>query len=128
MLQARIAPSVGISPGHGGPCAGKGRLVQAERSGACRACGALRARGAWRYPAHRHQEARFIVRPSHRVTGNRKDSVAGAGWERLFVAIDDRGRIAFTAIRPDEKKGQAVQFLRNAVAYSRGWASPSSGC
>ncbi|MGJ7553883.1 IS481 family transposase [Variovorax sp. RB3P1] len=58
-----------------------------------------------------------IVRPSHRVTGNRKDSVDGAGWETLFVAIDDHARIAFTAMHPDEKKHQAVQFLQNAVTY-----------
>ena len=36
-----------------------------------------------------------IVRPSHRVTGNRRDSVDGAGWETLFVAIDDHARLAF---------------------------------
>lgn len=58
-----------------------------------------------------------IVRPSHRVTGNRRDSVDGAGWETLFVAIDDHARIAFTAMHPDEKKHQAVQFLQDAVAY-----------
>ena len=58
-----------------------------------------------------------IVRPSHRVTGNRKDTVDGAGWEMLFVAIDDHARVAFTAIHPDEKREQAVTFLRNAVAY-----------
>lgn len=58
-----------------------------------------------------------IVRPSHRVTGNRRDSVEGAGWETLFVAIDDHARIAFTAMHPDEKKLQAVEFLHNAVAY-----------
>jgi transposase InsO family protein len=58
-----------------------------------------------------------IVRPSHRVTGNRKDSVDGAGWETLFVAIDDHARLAFTAMHPDEKKEQAVRFLRNAVSY-----------
>ena len=58
-----------------------------------------------------------IVRPSHRVTGNRKDSVNGAGWEVLFVAIDDHARIAFTDIHPDEKTPNAVQFLRNAHAY-----------
>jgi hypothetical protein len=29
-----------------------------------------------------------IVQPSHRVTGNRRDSVDGAEWEMLFVAID----------------------------------------
>lgn len=58
-----------------------------------------------------------IERPSHRVTGNRRDSVDGAGWETLFVAIDDHARIAFTAMHPDERTPQAVQFLRDAVAY-----------
>jgi transposase InsO family protein len=58
-----------------------------------------------------------IVRPSHRVTGNRRDSVDGAGWEALFVAIDDHARLAFTAMHPDEKKTQAVRFLHDAVAY-----------
>ena len=61
-----------------------------------------------------------IVRPSHRVTGNRRDSVDGAGWETLFVAIDDHARVAFTAMHPDEKQAQAVLFLRNAVAYYAG--------
>ena len=58
-----------------------------------------------------------IVRPSHRVTDNRRDSVDGAGWETLFVAIDDHARLAFTAMHPDEKQAQAVLFLRNAVGY-----------
>lgn len=58
-----------------------------------------------------------IERPSHRVTGNRRDTVDGAGWEMLFVAVDDHARIAFTDMHPDEKWPQAVQFLHNAVAY-----------
>jgi transposase InsO family protein len=58
-----------------------------------------------------------IERPSHRVTGNRRDSVEGAGWEMLFVAIDDHARIAFTAMHADERTPSAVQFLRDAVAY-----------
>jgi transposase InsO family protein len=61
-----------------------------------------------------------IERPSHRVTGNRRDSVTGAGWEMLFVAVDDHARIAFTAMHPDERTAQAVQFLRDAVAYYAG--------
>ncbi|MDA8457490.1 IS481 family transposase, partial [Acidovorax sp. GBBC 3334] len=61
-----------------------------------------------------------IERPSHRVTGNRRDSVDGAGWETLFVAIDDHARIAFTAMHQDEKKQEAVAFLHNAVAYYAG--------
>lgn len=51
------------------------------------------------------------------MTGNRRDSVSGGGWEMLFVAIDDHARIAFTAMHPDEKTPQAVQFLRDAVNY-----------
>jgi transposase InsO family protein len=58
-----------------------------------------------------------IERPSHRVTGNRRDSVEGAGWEFLFVAIDDHARIGFSDMYPDERHGSARQFLRNAVAY-----------
>jgi transposase InsO family protein len=57
------------------------------------------------------------VRPNHRVTGHRRDSVDGAGRETLFVAVDDHARIAFTAMHPDETKAQAVQFLHNTVAY-----------
>ena len=58
-----------------------------------------------------------IERPSHRVTGNRRDTVDGAGWEFLFVAVDDHARVAFTAMHSDERKQSAVQFLRDAVAY-----------
>ncbi|SEL26477.1 Transposase InsO and inactivated derivatives [Roseateles sp. YR242] len=58
-----------------------------------------------------------IERPGHRVTGDRRDSVNGAGWETLFVAVDDHARIAFTEMQPDEKAPQAVQFLRDAAAY-----------
>ncbi|HEY0297378.1 MAG TPA: IS481 family transposase [Bordetella sp.] len=58
-----------------------------------------------------------IVRPSHRVTGNRRDGVDGAGWDFVFVAIDDHARVAFTDIHPDECFPSAVQFLKNAVLY-----------
>ena len=58
-----------------------------------------------------------ITRPSHRVTGNRRDRVEGSGWDFLFVAVDDHSRIAFTDMYPDERKASAVQFLRNCVAY-----------
>jgi transposase InsO family protein len=58
-----------------------------------------------------------IERRSHRITGNRRDSVNGAGWEMLFVAIDDHARIGFTQMHPDERTPAAVAFLRDAVAY-----------
>src|SRR3989442_363958 len=58
-----------------------------------------------------------IERMSHRVTGNRRDTVDGAGWEFLFVAIDDHARIGFTDMYADEGKASAAQFLQNTVAY-----------
>jgi transposase InsO family protein len=58
-----------------------------------------------------------IERPSHRVTGNRRDTFSGAGWEFLFVAVDDHARIGFTDIYPDERGPSAEQFIRNAAAY-----------
>jgi transposase InsO family protein len=56
-----------------------------------------------------------IVRTGHRVTGNPRDTVEGAGWEFLFVAIDDHARIAFTQMKPDECRPSAIAFLRATV-------------
>src|SRR5271168_2889663 len=58
-----------------------------------------------------------IRKPGHRITGNPQDETRGAGWEFLYVAIDDHSRIAFTAMLPDEKAVSASKFLRQAVAY-----------
>jgi transposase InsO family protein len=58
-----------------------------------------------------------IVRPSHRVTGNRRDTVKGHGWEYVFVAIDDHSRLAYAAIYPNEQRFSAIAFLKQAVAY-----------
>jgi hypothetical protein len=58
-----------------------------------------------------------IRKPGHRLTGNPQDETRGAGWEFLYVAVDDHSRIAFTAMLPDEKGFSASRFLRQAVAY-----------
>ena len=58
-----------------------------------------------------------IERPSHRVTGDRRDSVEGAGWEVAHVAIDDHSRAGFVQMHVDEKKTSAVAFLKAAVAH-----------
>jgi len=58
-----------------------------------------------------------IVRPGHRVTGNKCDHVPGAGWEFVHIAIDDASRIAYAKIMPDEKIGSVLEFLREALAY-----------
>ena len=117
MLQARIARSVGVSESSVSRVlarAGLSRLSDLEPA----------------VPVQRYEHAApgellhidtkklgRIERPSHRVTGNRRDSVDGAGWEFLFVAVDDHARLAYTAMHPDERKQSAVRFLRDAVAY-----------
>jgi transposase InsO family protein len=58
-----------------------------------------------------------IERMGHRITGNPRDNTDGAGWEFLFVAVDDHARIGFTDLYPDERHASAVQFLHNMLAY-----------
>jgi len=65
-----------------------------------------------------------IEATGHRITGNRRDRSRGAGWEVLFVAVDDHARIGFTDLYPDEKKQSAVQFLNNTHAYFKSLGVP----
>ena len=56
-----------------------------------------------------------IVRPGHRVTGDRRDTVDGAGWEFAHMAVDDASRWACGEMLPDERQGTAIGFLRRTV-------------
>jgi transposase InsO family protein len=59
----------------------------------------------------------------HRITGRYSGAInrhRGIGWEFVHVCIDDASRIAFTQIRPDQRKHSAVAFLKAAVAYYKG--------
>ena len=56
----------------------------------------------------------------HRITGDRQRRSRHAGWDFVFVAVDDHSRIAFTQIYPDERKESATSFLRAAVNYFAG--------
>lgn len=58
-------------------------------------------------------------RIGHRITGDRtgQSKTRGIGWEFVHVCIDDASRIAFTQIKPDERKASACAFLKAAVAY-----------
>lgn len=69
-----------------------------------------------------------IERPSHRVTGNRRDSVDGAGWEFAHVAIDDHSRVGFVQMHADERKGSAVDSCRLPSLTTRRWGCASNGC
>ncbi len=56
-----------------------------------------------------------IAQPSHRVTGNRRNTVKGIGWEYVHVAIDDHSRIATSGIYPDQKRSSVVAALHRRL-------------
>ena len=58
-----------------------------------------------------------IVKAGHRITGNPRDETRGAGWEFLYVAVDDHSRMAYTALYPDERADSSAAFLTEAVAW-----------
>jgi transposase InsO family protein len=61
-----------------------------------------------------------IAAVGHRITGDRRDSTRGAGWEALHVCIDDASRLAYSEVLPDERKASAVAFLERAVGWFEG--------
>ena len=118
LTQARIATSTGISKSTVGRVlarAGLSRLKDLEPS-----------EPVVRYEHERpgdliHIDTKKlgrIERMGKRIPGSPYRSV-GAGWEVLFVAIDDHSRIGFTDLYADEAKSSAVQFLKNTVGYFR---------
>jgi transposase len=61
-----------------------------------------------------------ILKPGHRVTGDRRSQAKGkAGWQHLFVAIDDHSRLGFASVYPDETADSARAFLDEFVAFYR---------
>lgn len=61
-----------------------------------------------------------IIAPGHRVTGDRSRRAAGkAGWQYLFVAIDDASRLGFAALYPDETADSALAFLEQLLRFYR---------
>jgi transposase InsO family protein len=61
-----------------------------------------------------------ILKPGHRVTGDRSVRAAGrAGWQHLFVAIDDHSRLGFASVHPDETSESSTAFLDELVRFYR---------
>jgi transposase InsO family protein len=59
-----------------------------------------------------------ILKPGHRVTGDRRGQAKGkAGWQHLFVAIDDHSRLGFARVYPDETAESATAFLAELVRF-----------
>ena len=55
----------------------------------------------------------------HRATGQRHGQRHGAGWESVHVAVDDRSRVAYVELLPDEHSDTARGFVRRALAWFR---------
>ncbi|TWO62475.1 IS481 family transposase [Caenimonas sedimenti] len=120
MLQAHIASYVGVSK------ASVSRVLR--RAGLSRLSDLRPPEPVQRYEREQPGELLHIdikklgriERPGHRVTGTREGRIQGAGWEFLYVAVDDHSRVAFTLMYPDERKESAVSFLQAAHAYYAG--------
>jgi transposase InsO family protein len=57
-----------------------------------------------------------IERMGKRIPGSSRNPI-GAGWEYLFVAIDDHARIGFTQMKPNERRSCAIAFLHASIRY-----------
>jgi transposase InsO family protein len=117
LVQARIARSVGVS------VATVSRVL--KRAGISKLSDLVPAEPIVRYEHASpgdllHIDTKKlgrIERLGHRITGDPRDNTDGAGWEFLFVGIDDHARVGFTRMYRQERSHNAVAFLRAAVAY-----------
>jgi transposase InsO family protein len=119
LTQARIAKSLGVSEST------VSRVL--ARAGLSKLSDLIPAEPVCRYE-HAHpgdlihidtKKLGRIRRQGKRIPGSPYSSV-GAGWEALFVAVDDHSRASFTDLYPNECRPSAVQFLENSVAYYTG--------
>jgi len=69
------------------------------------------------------QFARF-VRPGHALTGDRFRTFAekrnGPGWEFAHSIVDDRSRLAYTELHPDQRAQTVTAFTDRALAFFAG--------
>lgn len=60
-----------------------------------------------------------IVKPGHRIHGDRSRIVAGAGWENAHVAVDDHSRVVYAQVLYNEGRDTCSEFLIGAVEFFR---------
>lgn len=58
-----------------------------------------------------------ILRVGHRIHGDRRTRVAGAGWEFVHVAVDDYSRAAYVEVLPDQTGATTTGFLRRTLRW-----------
>ena len=58
-----------------------------------------------------------ILRVGHRIHGDRRAIVKGAGWEYVHVAVDDHSRVAYAEVLPDQRGRTAARFLHRTIRW-----------
>jgi len=53
----------------------------------------------------------------HRIHGDRRTRVRGIGWEFVHVAVDDKTRLAYSEVLPDERGLTAKGFLERVIRW-----------
>jgi transposase InsO family protein len=62
---------------------------------------------------------RIVGGPGHRIHGDRRARRRGAGWEHVYVCIDDHSRLSYVEPLKAENKYVAAGFLERAIAWYR---------
>jgi transposase InsO family protein len=62
-----------------------------------------------------------ILQLGHRITGDRRDTIRGAGWEWAHVCVDDASRVAYVEILPDERTPNVIGFVQRAARWLAGF-------
>lgn len=58
-----------------------------------------------------------ILRVGHRIHGDRRTKVAGAGWEYVHVAVDDHSRAAYVEVLAEQTGATTTGFLRRTLQW-----------
>ncbi len=58
-----------------------------------------------------------IERIGHAIHGDRRKRSRGAGWEVVFVCVDDYTRLAYAEVHPAENAVCATRFFRRALRW-----------
>lgn len=61
-----------------------------------------------------------ILRVGHRIHGDRRQIVDGAGYEYAHVAIDDHSRVAYVEVLPDQRGTTTAAFLHRTTRWFAG--------
>ena len=60
---------------------------------------------------------RIVGGPGHRAHGDRRTRKRGAGWEHIYVCIDDHSRLSYVEALKAEQRDVAAGFLERAIAW-----------